>query len=125
MGGARRIKSNYNLYRMCEEKEIGQLVRIVEDVEAKMDQAMYGIKHTFHVFMNIKLAGGVDEAMEKVKQILGNMIEEGSPVEADVTENGNVMKGTIRVFNTAEGLKLWQNDAELREVENRAKGGRW
>ncbi len=110
---------------MSKQDEIGNMIKIVDDPESLMDKAMYGITNIFHVWVNIKQAGGMEIAKRELKIVLTRLAGSGKWVELESEERDNVLKGVVRIFTNEDGLTAWQKDAPMRDVAERAKSRKW
>lgn len=100
-------------------KEKGKLLNIMDDPEFEMDKALYNISHRSIMVINIRMAGGKDMAMEEITRSLRTVLGNEKLYQMDITKDGHVLIGYVRIFRTQEGLDRWIADAPLREIEKK------
>lgn len=96
------------------------------DPEIEMDKAQYDMEKVYTVHVRVNEFFTLVQARMEIAKAMGRLVGKGYPAECDaITNDDNSLSGTVRIFKNIEGLRKWQADAKLREVEQRAKNGRW
>jgi hypothetical protein len=103
-----------------DEPGTGYVFDIGLDADFEMDKAMYGIKSIVYLILSISEGEAKANVVEWAESIIGAHVGPGQIAEGDMRFTArNRFEGRIRIFDNVEGLKRWQDDAPLREIEER------